>query len=81
MKDERGDERRGYLVLCGVSICLCFHGVNRFVGHSPSRSAEVLAALRVALRACELPKWRALRTLIISNLPTKCAGAVLLWTF
>lgn len=25
-------------------ICLCFHGVNGFVGHSPSRSAEVLAA-------------------------------------
>lgn len=27
--------------LRSVSICLCFHGVNGFVGHSPSRSAEV----------------------------------------
>lgn len=30
-----------------VSICLCFHGVNGFVGHSPSWSAEVLAVLHI----------------------------------
>lgn len=46
MKDESGDERRGYLVLCGVyrSVCV-FMGVNGFVGHSPGRSAEVVAAV------------------------------------
>lgn len=30
--------------LRSVSICVCFHGVNGFVGHHPSRSAEVVAA-------------------------------------
>lgn len=48
MKDESGDERRR---LSGsrwsVSICLCFRGVNGFVGHSPSRSAEVLAVSHI----------------------------------
>lgn len=42
MKDESGDERRGYLPL--LLICLCFHRVNGFAGRCPTRSAEVLAA-------------------------------------
>lgn len=44
MKDESGDERWGYLVLCGPYRSLCVRiGVNGFVGRGPSRSAEVLA--------------------------------------
>lgn len=45
MKDESGDERMGLSgSLWSVSICLCLHGVNGFVGHGPGRSAEVLAS-------------------------------------
>lgn len=45
MKDESGDERRGYLARCGAyrSVCV-FMGVNGFVGRGPGRSAEVSAA-------------------------------------
>lgn len=32
-----------------------FCGVNRFVGHSPSRSAEVVAAVHIGSVAAEAP--------------------------
>lgn len=39
--------------LRSVSIRLCFRGVNGFAGHSPSRSAEVVAAWRCGRVAAE----------------------------
>lgn len=36
--------------LQSLLICLCFRGVNGFVGHSPSRSAEVVAVKGLVLK-------------------------------
>lgn len=62
MKDESGDERMGLSgSLWSVSICLCLHGVNGFVGHGPGRSAEVLASSHggsVGAEGAVIRAWR-----------------------
>lgn len=77
MKDESGDERMGLSgSLWSVSICLCLHGVNGFVGHGPGRSAEVLASSHGGSVGAEGAFIRASRTGFFSLFLLLLVGAM-----